>query len=582
MATLAELEAAMDTADRAGDTEAAQMFADDIRAGNYTDAPQAPPAAPLSGTLGLPRSLLAAPGLGPLGPLGAALGAALTPGTSPTVDVPVPGGVEAGAIGAGRTLTRLGRGMQDIAQRVRGDATGMADTRARETEEAALYAPLQAERPGATLAGEVAPYLATAPLGAPAGLLGSAGLGAGMSSLEYQPTLAGRGRAAAAGAAGGGLGYGLGRLMTRLAGGRGSQLDPAMEARAARGEELGFRLTPAERSGSRTAEQIEATLSSNPLTSEPFHAIREANQETLNRITARAIGLSDDVTRITEDKLDDAVDAIGNQFDEALGDQVVRLGSEFADQLDAIQARYSSTWGKGDKLLKVIKDARREMSQSEGVISADRYKQLQTMLREEAQTAISGRKADSALGRAIFEVKDALDDAALASIPAERMSMFRDAQAKWKAYRSLGAALNTDTGNVSGKVLANTLRRGDETGYRLGRNASDLYDAARFSKAFSSQIGDSGTATRMALWNVLSGSGALGGAGALIGMSSERVDPESAAMLGLLPLMGRGAANVYTSRLAQRGLLPMTQGAQRAVSAGAGGALAGASGSGAR
>jgi hypothetical protein len=50
---------------------------------------------------------------------------------------------------------------------------------------------------------------------------------------------------------------------------------------------------------------------------------------------------------------------------------------------------------------------------------------------------------------------------------------------------------------VSGLSLANMLKRKDMHGYTLGKNKSPMYEAARFSKAFSPIVGNSGTATRM-------------------------------------------------------------------------------------
>jgi hypothetical protein len=52
------------------------------------------------------------------------------------------------------------------------------------------------------------------------------------------------------------------------------------------------------------------------------------------------------------------------------------------------------------------------------------------------------------------------------------------------------------TGWVSGRNLANVLQMADKKGFTRDRNRTDMYDAARFAKAFGPAVGDSGTATR--------------------------------------------------------------------------------------
>jgi hypothetical protein len=56
--------------------------------------------------------------------------------------------------------------------------------------------------------------------------------------------------------------------------------------------------------------------------------------------------------------------------------------------------------------------------------------------------------------------------------------------------------VNPSSGNVSGRGLANTLMQKDRGGFTMGRNDTDLYNAARFVQAFPDIVGNSGTATR--------------------------------------------------------------------------------------
>ena len=110
-------------------------------------------------------------------------------------------------------------------------------------------------------------------------------------------------------------------------------------------------------------------------------------------------------------------------------------------------------------------------------------------------------------------------------------------------------------GNVSAATLGNKLRSKDPVGFMRGRNAGDLYDAARLGKAFPASP-DSWTATRLAL-PLVSG-GALGAYDL-----SQGGDPVDAGLLAIAPvvgsaLLGRSYNNPLTRQYLSRGLLPRT------------------------
>lgn len=496
------------------------------------------------------------------------------------VSIPLPAPVEASLLGAGRTINRLTRGARELGARTMRNEAQMAQLAREEEAERETFAPVVREHPVAATAGAIGPYLGPAALGgAGAGLLGAVAAPTAMSALEYQKEPEERLRAGLTSGIGGMAGYGVGRALARGLGGRVSQLDDAAETMARRGEELGFRLTPAQRTGSPTAAKVEASLEAMPVSAGPFANIKAGNQITLNKIVAKALGLGDDVKRITADKLGQAADDIGRQYDKALRGQTITLDDTFINKLARIEADYSSAWGKSNQLQGVIDDALAEAAQKGGQITGKRYQQLARMLREQARTAMSGEKADRLLGEAIGGIKDALDDAAAKGLKGDALESFLDANAKWRTMRMLDQALDPSTGNVSGRILANTLNRKDVSGFRRGGVESDLYDAARFAKMFGSQIGDSGTATRLSIPETMKMMGIGGGGGVAAGYASDYVDPETGAIIGLLsPLALRGAAGAYTSRLAQRGLLPMGQGAQRALAGVPAASVAGAMG----
>jgi hypothetical protein len=128
-------------------------------------------------------------------------------------------------------------------------------------------------------------------------------------------------------------------------------------------------------------------------------------------------------------------------------------------------------------------------------------------------------------------------DAISAVLPPDQRQAFDLARLQYRNVLTLmkPGAVNENTGNVVGSMLANKLKRSDEKGVRLGRTQSDLYNAARFADAFRPIVGNSGTATRSFLpWMI--GMGGIGaGAGAL---------NDTAVGGGLLGLGGALGANV--------------------------------------
>jgi hypothetical protein len=106
---------------------------------------------------------------------------------------------------------------------------------------------------------------------------------------------------------------------------------------------------------------------------------------------------------------------------------------------------------------------------------------------------------DRDLGRALYQVKDYVDDLVAQGLKAEELTQYNAARSQYRNLMLLTqrvGVLNPSTGNVSALNLANLLQQKDKGGYLMGRNQSDAYNALRFAQAFKPIVGDSGTATR--------------------------------------------------------------------------------------
>jgi len=532
MATYGELKSALVKAHRAGDTAAASLFADKLKGGDYREAQQA---------------------------------------QMPTAAESV-SGPEAALIGAGRSLTSLGRGIGDLFARGAGLEGMQQNIAAREAEETPLYAELQQERPGATMAGEVAPYLATAPLSmgsGAAGLAAKAGMGALLPALEHgAPTE--RLQAGAAGAAGGLLGAGIGAGLGRAIRPVGAKASQAVGDLADRAKALGLKTTPAIESGSRPLAVAEASLRSSPFASQPLAAAGRANQQTVNQVAARSIG--ETAEDLSAETLDRAARRIGQEFEAVADIPTVQLGNSFASQVGQVEADFADAVLQDFARPVVTKAIETAKQVASGSVTGRQALDFTSRLGKQARSLSRGAKSDPEAAFILSGLKDAMDDAVMRSAGPEMAERLTAARQQWRnliALENPGVISDPITGDVSAATLANVLRRQGGSSFGRGRQQGELAELAAVGKAMRPAIGDSGTASRMAVPML-----GLGGTmGALSAGDIEGAAGGAATGLGLaagLPwLLGKGYASPLMSRYMAQGLAPITE-AQRALITGAG------------
>lgn len=275
-------------------------------------------------------------------------------------------------------------------------------------------------------------------------------------------------------------------------------LNSALQAAMAGGRSLGMRATPGQATGSRALQQMEAKLESQPMTSGPFNAIKDANQKVLNRAVADAIGESDDL-------VDSTVLARANE----------RLGSVFADVRDATsrqvepRAFVAHLQKVNDEFEGLLPDGR-TIAQHPLVQRLFRYAEtgqatgeqlggLTSKLARAAYKETTSASGDREMGEALYMVKDYVDDLIEQGLSGQRLATYQAARGQYRnlinVTRSAGV-INPSSGNVNGASLATVLQRTDRHGFLFGKNKTDMYAAARFAQAFRPIVGDSGTATR--------------------------------------------------------------------------------------
>ena len=425
----------------------------------------------------------------------AKLGRKLTPEVEPTApadwaatEMSIPERLGAGAVAG---VKHLLRGV--------GQAVGLADQK--DVDEAKkLEAPLMSTTAGkiGNFAGQVAALAPTALIPGANTLGGAALIGAGTGALTTEGGVKDRAISAGIGAAAAPAGLWLGRKIGGALNPTDEALTAAQRAAKTEGARLGLKLTPGQASGSKALQRVEAALESNPVTSGAFDALKDANQRKLTGIAAKAIGQQGD--ELSAPVLGQAFDDIGKVYNAVQTKTTVAVDPNAVTQkllgiIDNYQGQYVGNGDvAGNALFKRISDFAQN-----GTATQEQLGTLASNLGKAAKNNLTSASGDRAMGRALLDTKEVVDDLLQQSLAPELAQQFGQARGQYRTLMQLTSrsnVVNPASGNVNPRALAATLQSGDKAGYLRGGNTSDLYQAARFFQANPSVVGDSGTATR--------------------------------------------------------------------------------------
>jgi hypothetical protein len=458
MATLADLHDALINADKAGDTEAARQLADAIVAMGGQKQRRDP------GVMG---------------------------DSSPTSTM---SGMDKFLAGAGKAMVDTARGAGQLGGRVsRGDVA----------ESRQLDAPLMKTGAGITgnIAGNVAMLAPTAMIPGANTLTGAGAIGAITGLL--QPSVSGQ--ETATNVALGGAGGAAGQKIANMIGGRAAQAGSALtqeQAAAGRaGQNIGLKLTPGKASGSAALQRMEASMESNPATSSAFDTLKANNQRATARAAAKSIGENAD--ELGTAVLSRAEQRIGAVFNSVADKTPVPLNPmtigarlrQIATDSDGMLANNADIASNGlwKRLDSFVND--------KGGATREQLRKLSSDLGKKARQEMTTPMGDRALGDAMFQAQEVVEDAIVGTLTAPQRVAYDEARKQYRNMMLLTAKTNItnpSSGNVSARNLASELMRKDRGGFTMGGNQSDMYAAARFAQAFPNIVGDSGTATRSA------------------------------------------------------------------------------------
>lgn len=410
--------------------------------------------------------------------------------------------VQAAAISAGSEAERVGEG----ARMLFGGPETVAKAQADRAERERIMAPLEAARPTATIVGRG--FTGAAVPGGTAGGLLRRLLSAGAGSGAYEGVASGGDATATAQAAAfGSGGAGFGHMMNRFMFGNPKNIKPGPRVdrtehkrRMHQADALGLPVTPAVRQANQTMRQFEESQRASPFSSEPFSRLSNQYSDRANEIARKEIGMPGD-DLITDEVLESAHDVIGEQFNRLVGpDKTFQITDSFYDDLAAIEAEYGSSVTRGNRFKPIAKNLR-ELADDQ-YITAKNYQRQASDLAASQRAANRGENSnDPALSKALGRSREALDkqfDQSFGDLPE-----LKENRAKYRALRSLEQPNVIRQGEVSLPTLYSKLKK---EGRGRVRGDRDLDTAAKVGHHIMSKIGDSGTATRMSLQNLMNAS----------------------------------------------------------------------------
>lgn len=406
---------------------------------------------------------------------------------------------QAMAESAATELLRFGTGARSLANLATGDVAGRQATERVQSGLEARQALRGQQFPVSTFAGQMLPYMAL-PHSTVSTPLRAAGTGAVIGGVGS----GGDPSAALFGALGGGAGQPAGAAAGRILSHAKNVQTPFQQRAVADFRAMGGRTTPAQETGTKGLQIIEAKMESSPMMAGRLDDLLAQNQSVANRAGAEAMGEVGD--QIDDMVFNQARARLGREFD-AVADAVGRADVDdvFLERLADAQA------GTIGSIIKTP-EARRKVQETidaiidqaeDGVLTGPQLKKFSEEARTAAFRAKSKADPDANLGDAYDAIGEAIDDLLLRSAPdenlAQRIATMREQYRAFKLLQNPGVVRQ---GNLNPAVLANVLARKAPNEYKLGGRQGTatpmdrLFATARFGEAVARPFGRSGTAER--------------------------------------------------------------------------------------
>jgi len=290
--------------------------------------------------------------------------------------------------------------------------------------------------------------------------------------------------------------------------------------RVGQADDLGFQLTAGERVNSSTLRQVEAGFRSSPFAPSNLRDVKAANQVNLNAKWGEAIGVGP-VQQIDDTVMGEAFENAQNAFVEAaeLAGTVDTRG--LGGRVRAIREPRGASLIQDDaveRLLGTIEELAARGPRGAGVAARD-FMATRSMLNKQMRDA--SNQGQGVLAEALQDVIQAMDETFEAGAGEAAAAIYKGARENWRFITALerGQTLNTATGNVNARTAGTSLRRmfkqeaGRGGAGDLSEEGARAIESTQVANYFGDIVGDSGTATRMSVQNIVQNpAGAIGGA----------------------------------------------------------------------
>lgn len=371
-------------------------------------------------------------------------------------------------------------------------AISQEQARARE-----LYQPLIDQHPYSTLAGEIAPTLAVAPVSLPASMVAGAAVGGMTSDNNNTDTAL---LSAGAAALPFGIGKTYGRLRPKSAGGTASPSDEYAK-QVATLEGKGVPLTTGQKTGTNWLKSGERTLAEVPFTGVPVQKTFEQQQREYQRQLLKMAGLDDGSDLITGDTLKTAKDVLSKKYSQALDGKYLDMSDNaFLDGLSEIEAKHSSflpfEQKKGvQEIISGFLDEAAELETKGGGLSGEAYQRIRSNIGEKA------RSTKNTYQSALYDdLKVALDDLFASKAGAAKF----DVDKQYAHLKQLDDIYN----NIGGAQMSEGFISPVQVAKQSSKKPStqEWKDFARAGSAvLPDRMGNSGTAQRNFMLSLLGG-----------------------------------------------------------------------------
>ena len=358
----------------------------------------------------------------------------------------------------------------------------------------AKMAPHYETNPISSMIGQSAYFAPLASVSTPAQAVGA---GASLGLADYGST-------PQADAIGGMLGFKAGESINKLTKNLlNKQPQPPTVNRAIK---EGFELTPAKRIKSDGLEKFELSAESTPYLTGIMNRPQINNQDLLNMQYLQEIGFKNvkKGTKITTDLIDEADTMLSKEYDKALKGVTIKTDKQFISDLRTILSRDIDVPVKSPDVKQIVRNIVDGFDN--GTMTGNRYQNFRSNLLQTSKNVFnSPSNAQPGYAPALSDLVNAMDNLAERNMPNSGMKALNRKYRMFKTgTEGVVPAVNVDKGNVSAPKLRNKLNKQGKA-YKQGRDKSPIFDTLHALNEFSSSVGNSGSAERMFIQNVMQG-----------------------------------------------------------------------------